>query len=63
VFGEKHRDNRILSLAANVQRGQPEHKTILVSKDINLRVKADALGLHAEDYETDHVNLKTFHRC
>jgi len=32
-----------------------------VSKDINLRVKADALGLHAEDYETDHVNLNE--RC
>jgi PhoH-like ATPase len=48
-------DNRILSLAASIQRAQPKNPTILVSKDINLRIKADALGLQAEDYETDRV--------
>jgi PhoH-like ATPase len=48
-------DNRILSLAANVQKAQPKNPTILVSKDINLRIKADALGLSAEDYESDRV--------
>jgi PhoH-like ATPase len=48
-------DNRILSLAANMQKAQPKNPTILVSKDINLRIKADALGLQAEDYETDRV--------
>ena len=48
-------DNRILSYAASVQKAQPKHATILVSKDINLRIKADALGLMAEDYETDRV--------
>ncbi len=48
-------DNRILSLAASVQKTQPKNPTILVSKDINLRIKADALGLQAEDYETDRV--------
>lgn len=48
-------DNRILSLAASVQKAQPKNETILVSKDINLRIKADALGLQAEDYETDRV--------
>ena len=48
-------DNRILSLAANIQKAQPKNPTILVSKDINLRIKADALGLQAEDYETDRV--------
>jgi PhoH-like ATPase len=48
-------DNRILSLAASIQKAQPKHPTILVSKDINLRIKADALGLQAEDYETDRV--------
>jgi PhoH-like ATPase len=50
-------DNRILLLAANVQKHQPKNATILVSKDINLRIKADALGLQAEDYETDRVFL------
>jgi PhoH-like ATPase len=48
-------DNRILSLAASIQKAQPKNATILVSKDINLRIKADALGLQAEDYETDRV--------
>jgi len=48
-------DNRILSLAAGIQKSQPKNPTILVSKDINLRIKADALGLAAEDYETDRV--------
>ncbi|MGO8836953.1 MAG: PhoH family protein [Limisphaerales bacterium] len=48
-------DNRILSLAASIQKAQPKNATVLVSKDINLRIKADALGLQAEDYETDRV--------
>src|SRR5476651_410798 len=48
-------DNRILSFAASIQKTQPKNPTILVSKDINLRIKADALGLQAEDYETDRV--------
>src|ERR1041385_4463734 len=51
-------DNRILSLAASIQKAQPRNPAILVSKDINLRIKADALGLQAEDYETDRVHIK-----
>lgn len=50
-------DNRILLLAAGIQKAQPNNPTILVSKDINLRIKADALGLQAEDYENDHVSI------
>jgi PhoH-like ATPase len=50
-------DNRILVMAANIQKAQPKNPTIVVSKDINLRIKADALGLLAEDYETDRVFL------
>ena len=48
-------DNRILAQAAGIQKAQPKNPAILVSKDINLRIKADALGLQAEDYETDRV--------
>jgi PhoH-like ATPase len=51
-------DNRILSLASSIQKAQPKNATILVSKDINLRIKADARGLQAEDYETDRVFIK-----
>ena len=50
-------DNRILLLASSIQKAQPKNPTILVSKDINLRIKADALGLQAEDYENDHVSI------
>jgi PhoH-like ATPase len=48
-------DDRILSLCLGIQKQEPKHRTILVTKDINLRIKADALGLPAEDYETDRV--------
>ena len=58
AFGNDTVDNRILSLAAGIQKTDPKSETILVSKDINLRIKADALGLQAEDYETDRVLIK-----
>jgi PhoH-like ATPase len=51
-------DNRILSLAFSIQKNQPKNQTVLVSKDINLRIKADALGLLAEDFENDRVLIK-----
>ena len=49
-------DNRILELALECSRQDKRTPTILVTKDINLRLKADACGLAAEDYETDHIN-------
>ena len=58
VFSDNTVDNRILSLAFTVQKSQPKNPTILVSKDINLRIKADALGLQAEDYENDRILIK-----
>lgn len=54
-FNNNSVDNRILSLAAYIQKDQAKDTTVLVSKDINLRIKADAVGLQAEDYETDRV--------
>lgn len=44
-------DNRILALAISHQRHQPRVQVIFVTKDINLRVKADAIGIKAVDYE------------
>jgi len=55
TFSTDSVDNRILSLAFDIQRAQPKSQTVLVSKDINLRIKADAMGLQAEDYENDRV--------
>lgn len=51
-------DSRIVALAQGIQKDQPTLRTVLVSKDINLRIKADALGLQAEDYETDRVMIQ-----
>ncbi len=51
-------DSRILALALDVQAHDRSRPTILVTKDINLRLKADVYGLPAEDYETDQVNLR-----
>lgn len=51
-------DNRILALALKLKGQSPDDETVLVSKDINLRIKADALELQAEDYETDRVYIK-----
>ena len=50
-------DSKIVALALQVQKDSPKRKTILITKDINLRLKADALGLMAQDYETDRVFL------
>jgi PhoH-like ATPase len=58
IFSTNSVDNRILSLAFSIQKTQPKNQTVLVSKDINLRIKADAMGLLAEDYESDRVLIK-----
>ena len=50
-------DNRILSTALNLSHSQDVAPVILVTKDTNLRIKADALGLTAQDYETDTVTI------
>ena len=56
-FSSDSVDNRILTLAFQIKK-KSKLPTILVSKDINLRIKADAIGLKAEDYETDRVHIK-----
>ena len=48
-------DNTILGVIFSLQKEQPHRCIILVSKDINLRVKASILGIQAEDYHTDRV--------
>jgi PhoH-like ATPase len=46
-------DNQILGVVHALRQKHPDREVILVSKDINMRVKARALGLAAEDYEND----------
>ena len=55
VFNEEKADHRILNSALQLQKESKDKKVILVSKDINLRLKAKALGLQAEDYTTGKV--------
>ena len=55
IFWEDTPDHRILSLAYNLAREHGFGRVFLVSKDINLRMKAKSVGLMAEDYETGKV--------
>lgn len=59
MFGEITNDNRILAVALNYHLEQTEleqpSQVILVSKDVLVRVKADVLGLVAEDYLSDQT--------
>ncbi len=48
-------DNQIIGVVKHLQETQPKRQVILVSKDINMRIKARALGLAAEDYFNDKV--------
>jgi PhoH-like ATPase len=62
IFGNDKMDNRILNSALSIQYDNPDKKVILVSKDICLRLKAKALDLHAEDYETGKIkNLEALY--
>ncbi|NKN33659.1 PhoH family protein [Marichromatium bheemlicum] len=48
-------DNQILGIAQVLSRERPDRQVIVVSKDINLRIKAAVLGITAEDYSNDRV--------
>ena len=48
-------DNQILSVVRALSERHPDREVVLVSKDINIRIKAHALGLPAEDYFNDQV--------
>lgn len=48
-------DNTILGTAIALQEEHPDITVTLVSKDINLRIKATVIGVHAEDYYSDQV--------
>ena len=55
-FTEDIPDHRILAVADYTCKNNPEHKVILVTKDINLRMKAKSLHIDAEDYKNDKVS-------
>ncbi|PTQ96787.1 PhoH-like ATPase [Mucilaginibacter yixingensis] len=55
IFGDAKTDHRILNAALALQAENPDKRVVLVSKDICLRLKAKALDLNAEDYETGKI--------
>ncbi len=56
AFIEDNPDHRVLTAAFEIQKASKDKsKVILVTKDVNLRMKAKALGVLAEDYTTDRV--------
>ena len=65
-FPEKTADHRILSCTLSVAESEKDRKvkTILVTKDVNLRMKVRSLGIEVEDYITDKViNVDIFKRA
>lgn len=50
-------DNQIIRVALAVKGKHPDERTIVVTKDTNLRIKADSLGLEAQDFESAKVNF------
>ena len=63
TFTERTPDHYILAAAIGVAAANPKEKTILVTKDINLRMKARAVGMEAEDYISDKVaDINIFER-
>lgn len=51
-------DNKMISLALSIQSNDASQKVILITKDINFRVKCDSLGIKSEDYYKDKVSLE-----
>ena len=60
-FLEANADNDILSSAFNLQKKYPDIEVILLSKDINLRIKSDVVGVNAQDYNLDTSDVSEFY--
>ncbi len=54
---EDNNDNRILSTAINMKDKYPDKVVCLISKDANVRIKANALGIDSENYEHDKIKF------
>ena len=56
IFKEDNADHRILSTALEIKKRKNSNGVIIVTKDVNLRMKAKAVGIQAEDYTTDKIH-------
>ncbi|HEU4726773.1 MAG TPA: PhoH family protein [Kofleriaceae bacterium] len=57
-YDSRSMDQRILELALEVRDADPKTPTILVSKDVNMRIRGDALGLAAVDFEPERTPIE-----
>jgi len=63
-FSETSVDNRIIAVAWDLKHSHPNKPVVLVSQDINVRMKAKALGIAAEDYESGKVaDVEAFYKA
>jgi PhoH-like ATPase len=56
VYSSTKNDHKIINAALCLKEKEPKADVVLVTKDINLRIKAKALGIQSEDYETGKVS-------
>ncbi len=57
-FAQRHvYDNLILGVALQLRRENPDRTIVFVTKDSNLRIRADAVGLTSEDFDTERVEI------
>jgi PhoH-like ATPase len=56
-YDSRSMDQRILEIALEVRDADPKIPTILVTKDVNMRIRGDALGLHAVDFEPERISI------
>ena len=54
-------DNIIIATTLGIKAKNPDLKVVLITKDINMRIKADSLGLEVQDYETDRTDYTTLY--
>jgi PhoH-like ATPase len=57
-YDSRSMDQRILEIALEVRDTEPAVPTILVTKDVNMRVRGDALGLHTVDFEPERISIE-----
>jgi PhoH-like ATPase len=55
------KDTRILAITKNIQDSDKQHETILVTKDLYMSIKADALGIKVQDYENDKIKIESLY--
>jgi PhoH-like ATPase len=56
IYAKGKNDHKIINAALHLKETSPRKDIVLITKDINLRIKAKALGISAEDYETGKVD-------